>query len=424
MLIKNGRWLSPEGNFIASDLHIKNGKIVNLSAFKSSDRNDSVYNAKDLLILPGAIDPHVHFREPGQMYKEGIDSGSRAALRGGVTTVLDMPNNKPPCSTAKRLQKKKELFRRKCHVNWGIIYHTSAHNKDQVQGDITSAKIYMAKSSALPAITSLETLKDLFSKFPMISIHAEDETEFDTTLNRSPWHHENRPRKAVISALQKIEKALQTANLTKPPRIVICHMSTVDEVEWIGGMKKTGFDIWGETCPHYLFFTQEDYLKKGTVFQVNPPIRSKEDRDRLREAISTGMIDFIGTDHAPHARAEKNSTKPPSGIAAIEWLVPQMLHFIDAGIIGWQRFHELICSRAAKCYSIKKRDGIKTGNFADLIFVKKKVPDSQKKKIQTKVGINLYEEFDFQWKVVGSMVNGILKFEGHKFYEEIKGREV
>jgi dihydroorotase len=424
MIISNGRWLNPRGELIRSDLHVVDGKIVAMSDSFSSLDDEIVYDARDLLILPGAIDPHVHFREPGQLYKEGIESGSKAALRGGVTTILDMPNNQPPCSTAKRLQHKKELFRRKSLVNWGIMFHTTVHNRDPVQAEIACAKIYMAKSSALPAITEMNDLKNLFIKFPMIAIHAEDETCFDRSPERSPWHHENRPREAITSALRKIEEALKSLARKQRPRIVICHMNTADEVEWIVRMKQEGFDVWAETCPHYLIFTQDDYMKRGSAFQVNPPIRTLRDQKHLREALSGGIIDFIGTDHAPHSQQEKHSSRPPSGIAAIEWLIPQMLHFVDEGLISWKSFHELICSGASRCYSITGRDGLKPGNAADLVFVRKSNDPINPGRVQTKAATHIYKDFNFRWEVVATMVNGVMKYDNNRFFTEMKGMEV
>ena len=423
MIIKNARWLNSNGNLIESDIRIKNGKIIDLSNSILSNNDEEIFDAKEYLIVPGAIDPHVHFREPGQLYKEGIISGSKAALRGGVTTILDMPNNKPPCSTGKRIQQKKEIFRKKSLINWGVMLHTTPHNNENLNDQINSAKIYMAKSSILPAINSLDIIKRLFKKYPMISVHAEDDSEFDTSSNRSSLHHVYRSRKSITGALQKIESALKATPVKNRPRVVICHMNTADEVDWIARMKKEGFDVWGETCPHYLYFTQDDYIEKGTAFQVNPPIRTSDDQKRLREGIASGIIDFIGTDHAPHSQKEKESDKPPSGIAAVEWLLPQLLHFIEEELLSWKGFHKLICTGAAECYSIKGRNGIKTGNYADLVFIKKadKLRDQS---VQTKAGKNLYKDFNFGWQIAATMVNGVIKFDGKNFNKQVKGMEV
>ncbi len=424
MLIKNAKWLNTGGSFSEGAILIKNGKIAELIKGKRFPNKSQVLDAAGMLVLPGAIDPHVHFREPGQLYKEGINSASKAALCGGVTTVIDMPNNNPPCTTAKRIEQKKELFRRKSHINWGLMLHTSENSLPAVQDEIKSAKIYMAKSSVLPAITSEETIRCLMQHFPQVSFHAEDETAFDNRPDASPLHHEKRPRTAITTALTKIEQALKSLPENERPRTVICHMNTADEVQWMKRMKSEGFDVWGETCPHYLYFTQDDYLEKGSVFQVNPPIRTQADQDALRQALADGTIDFMGTDHAPHSKTEKNSAKPPSGIAAIEWLTPQILHFVDEGLLSWKRFSELLSGQAASCYGIEKRDGIRVGNYADLVLVQKSEQLLKKNKVQTKAGINLYEKFDFKWRVQSTLVNGILKYSNHRFYLNGKGKEV
>ncbi len=424
MLIKNAKWLNPDGTFSEGAIRIENGKIAELAKENLPDSGSQILDASGMLVLPGAIDPHVHFREPGQLYKEGIASASKAALRGGVTTVIDMPNNNPPCTAAKRIAHKKELFRRKSHVNWGLMLHTTEHSLPDVRNQIKSAKIYMAKSSAVAAITSEETIRRLMRHFPTVSFHAEDETEFDNSAQASPLHHEKRPRRAITAALEKIERALKSLPETERPRTVICHMNTADEVQWLKRMKHEGFDVWGETCPHYLYFTQDDYLEKGSVLQVNPPIRTVEDRAALRQAIADGTIDFMGTDHAPHQKKEKESVQPPSGIAAIEWLLPQMLHLVDEELLSWQRLHELMCGQAASCYHIEKRDGIKVGNYADLVLVQKSEQPLRKNKVQTKAGFDLYERFHFAWRVETVLVNGALKFDGKTFYNQPKGKEV
>jgi len=423
-VVTNAKWLTPDGEFRDGSIIIEEGKIKDLVQKSSLKYDAKSFDASGAFILPGAIDPHVHFREPGQIYKEGISNASKASLKGGVTTIIDMPNNNPACSTAKRLSQKKELFRRKSHVNWGLMFHTSAANREPVQKEIKSAKIYMARSSALPAITSERIIKELLEHFPVVSFHAEDESTFDTSPGRSPLHHENRLREAITTALSKIESALGSIPSSECPRIIICHMNTADEVDWVRRMKNNGFDVWAETAPHYLYFTQDDYIAEGNTFKVNPPIRTKEDQLYLREAISSGDIDFIGTDHAPHSKEEKGGANPPSGIASIEWLILLMLDFVDKGQLTWKRYHELTCAKAADCYSIKNRDGIKKGNYADLIFVKQRNMAKAVSGIQTKAAEDLYKQNNFKWYVDTVMVNGILKYIKNNIYEDGKGYEI
>ncbi len=415
--------MDSDGRFQQGTIRIEGGKIADLIESTRHDNDEPAIDAGGAIILPGAIDPHVHFREPGQLYKEGILNGSKAALKGGVTTVLDMPNNKPPCSTSLRLQQKRERFRRKSLVNWGVMLHASRKRLEEVREGIASTKIYMAKSSALPAITSVDDLTRLFAHYPRVSIHAEDETRFSEPTAANDLHHVRRPKEAVASALDKIQTAYTALPAECRPRVIICHMNTGEEVDWLSEMKQAGLDIWGETCPHYLYFSEEDYIRKGTAFQVNPPLRSERDQMRLRHGLSEGIIDFIGSDHAPHTGAEKSGTKPPSGIAGIEWMLQQMLHLVDEGLIDWKRFHELICTRAAAAYGIANRDGIKTGNYADLILVKRQELSTQTD-VQTRVQKNLYERFSFRWQVVSTIVNGSIVFERQNYNLSQKGFEV
>jgi len=422
--IVNASWLNSRGDFDEGVIFIEEGRIVRLAGSGAVTNGYRVLDASGYLILPGAIDPHVHFRQPGQIYKEGVSNGSKAALFGGVTTVIDMPNNRPPCSTRKRLLLKKHIFRKKSHVNWGVMFHTSATNRESVKNEIKSAKVYMAKSSGLPAVTDRQVITDLCRFYPTLSFHAEDETAFINDPGGTMPHHQKRPHAAVALALEKIEQALRALPSADRPRVIICHMNTALEVEWLKRMKKDGFDVWGEGSPHYFFFTQDDYLRQGSVLQVNPAIKTEEDRRRLRQALSEGGIDFIGTDHAPHARFEKESGNPPSGIAAIEWYLPLVLYLLDEGLFDWRRLHELTCANAARCYRIAGRDGIKEGNFADLVFVRRYERPVRQNKVQTKSGQNIYSYLPLHWRVETTIVNGIVKYDGRRFYGKEKGMEV
>ncbi|MHB2153403.1 dihydroorotase [Calditrichota bacterium GD2] len=424
MILKNARWLTAEGYFEEGHIEIENGRIVRLGRSFDPAKSDFTLDVRGCVILPGAIDPHVHFREPGQMYKEGIRNASLAALKGGVTTVIDMPNNRPPTTNHSRVMEKRKRFAAKSLVNWGIMLHAVKGRFVETDNLVKSVKIYMAKSSSLPAITSKSALLQLFEHYATLSIHAEDETFFLHDQKEKLAHHEWRPREAITGALQKIEQALKNLEDQKRPRVVICHMNTRDEVQWLGRMKAEGFDVWGETCPHYLFFTQDDYLKYGTTLQVNPPIRTEDDRQALLQGLSEGVIDFIGTDHAPHTLAEKQSANPPSGIASIEWLMPQLLYLIDEGVIKWRQLNHLIAQGGAHCYAIQGRDGIKEGNWADLVMVKRFDRSQQEAQVISKTGINLYKDFDFRWKVEMTMVNGIVKYRKGKFVNDTKGMAI
>ncbi len=419
ILIKNGQWLGPDGQFHDGDILIENDKIAGIESICSTPVTERIIDASGKYILPGLIDSHVHFREPGQAYKEGILNASRAALKGGVTSVLDMPNNNPPITTSEILRKKKTLFKEKSLINWGLQFHAQAGDNEKVAG-IAAAKLYMAKSSALPAITKIEDIAAVFKQFPIVTVHAEDETVFKD-IPGAYIHHLNRPREAITSALAKIKAALQQMAKQARPRVVVCHIATQDEVRWIEQMKNDGFDVFAETCPHYLYLTQDDYLRDGAKYKVNPPIRTAEDREALLQALNNGIIDFIGTDHAPHTPQEKESDNPPSGIAGIEWLGPLMLNLIDEGRIDWLRFWELTVNNASRCFGIKDRRTIEIDNYADLVIVEKQVTDDG---IITQADFNPYKGKILNWRVATVIVNGAMVYNNGYFFEKNKGRDL
>jgi len=420
IVIKNGKWLGTDGQFHDGDILIDNEKISGIDAICSTSQTERVIDASGKYILPGLIDTHVHFREPGQEYKEGIFNASKAALKGGVTSVLDMPNNNPPITSQKILDEKKILFSQKSMVNWGLQFHGQAKHNENVSG-IAALKLYMAKSSALPAITDIDDIAAIFKQFPLVTIHAEDETAFIANDGKKYIHHLIRPKEAILSALNKIETALKETGEENSPKIVICHIATLEEVDWVEKMKNEGYKVYAEACPHYLYLTQDDYLREGSKYKVNPPIRGEADRERLRQGLKNGIIDFIGTDHAPHTQEEKDGENPPSGIAGIEWLAPLMLNFVDEGLITWKRFLELTVGNAAKCFNIPSRQSIEIDNMADLIIVEKNKRDE---KIITKAGFNPYIDKKMNWRVTTTIVNGKLAYNNGIFLEKYKGKDL
>jgi dihydroorotase len=421
-VVTNARWLNPDGKFDEGYIVISSGRISKLGRGREPDAGSSV-DARGMTVLPGSIDSHTHFREPGQMYKEGIWNGSRAALKGGVTTVLDMPNNKPPCNTLKRLEEKKNRFTRKCLVNWGLHVEASGAGNVPPSSSCASAKIYMAKSSASRPLTDVAALAAVFSRYRIISIHAEDETKF---IRNIKTHHIARPKEAIASALEKIESAYESTPENVRPRVVLCHISTSMEVDWLAGMKRKGADIWGETCPHYLFFTQDDYLTGGSQYKVNTPLREESDRRAVIKALAEGPIDFLSTDHAPHTPAEKASADPPSGIASIEWYQQLLLHLVDKGRLSWKRFHEVSSANAAACYEIESRGEILEGNWADLTAVSdiRDPSPSLRDDIITKAAFNPYGGFDFKKEVVTVLVNGNVCYRDGEYVGKRAGMEV
>ncbi len=410
LTVVNANWLGPDGRFHQGDLVVRDG-LLRLG--EAPDPDAPTLDAQGLRVLPGAIDAHTHLREPGQEHKEGIERGTRAALAGGVTTVLDMPNNLPPVDSEGALERKRALFREKSRVNWGL--HVQAPFAGGAR-QAASAKVYLAKSSTLPAVR-VEELAAIFRAHRRVSVHAEDETKFlpasDFLDRRS--HHLQRPREAVASALDAVEQALGSLAAQQRPRVVLCHMSTQEEVAWLERCKAMGWDVWGETCPHYWRLTKRDYVREGPRLKVNPPLRPERDRQAILDGLACGTIDFISTDHAPHTLAEKeDEAGAPSGIPSIEWYLPLALELVEEGHLDWARFADLTGRNAARCYGIRGRGAIAEGMAADLVLVRKGEREGPKRRPITGAGYDPYPGTRFEFEVEATVVNGMLQPRGQE----------
>ena len=476
--IDNACWLGEDAWFHWGMLFVENGRIARLVSDHASDdpaKGPAAaalrwgggvrrLDATNLFIVPGLIDAHVHLREPGQVEKEGIANGTAAALKGGVTTVLDMPNNAPPIVSLSRLDAKRALFAEKARVNYGLFLQARTGGP-RAPETAAGVKIYMSKASALAAVRDVDVLAEIFRRQARIVLHAEDEHKFSTVwkirrppdhsveksgkgrANRpgeprllevrlgrdaSPYpelvHHLRRPRAAVAAALKNIETALRRVPAKERPRLVIAHCNTVEEVEWLRRMKRLGHDVWGETCPHYFLFTEQDYIERGSALQVNPPLRTAEDRAAILDAVKNGGIDFVSTDHAPHLPQEKASAAPPSGIAGIEWLGPILLTLVKRGEISWKRYLELSAVNAAQCFGIEGRGGIREGAWADLAFAetgkKLKTARLAPEKIVTRAAVHPYEKFEFAARIRATMVNGHVAWLDGRLRHGVHGQEV
>ena len=423
--IDNACWLGDDGWFHRGTIRIANGRIAKLESDFASDAP-----CGDEIGVPGLIDAHVHLREPGQAYKEGIANGTAAALKGGVATVLDMPNNQPPTATRELFEQKRALFARKARVNYGLFWQAT-DGGEPAPATAAGAKIYMAQSSSLPAIGDADALARIFRAQDLVVVHAEDERRFYHTVEKSfprcgkLSHHLKRPRTAVLAALASLEIALRKTPAKARPRMVVAHCGTVEDLAWVRKMKRAGYDVWAETCPHYFLLTEEDYLRRGAALQVNPPLRSEEDRAAIYEAVKNGGIDYVSTDHAPHAPAEKAGQNPPSGIAGIEWLGPILLTLAKRGEISWKRYLELSGQNAARCFGIEGRGGIREGAWADLAFVALgQLAKGAREKVATRAKFRPYAEFDFAARVRAMRINGQMAWSDGRARPGVRGKEV
>jgi len=437
MQIKGLPWLNSNGALCTGTLEIDNRGFLRLETIFEHSVISSIPDNVLQIIVPGYIDSHVHFRQPGQEYKEGIANGCLAALAGGVTTVLDMPNTSPPTCSSASLDEKRRLWHELGRVGWGFFigcdgseimpsYDSQSATMREMTAprqiptpaslgidpaEIAALKVFMAHSGSCAAVTDHEILAYLMLNWPRMAVHAEDEAAFPADTDGLD-HAARRPRRAVIEALKKLEKALELAGqqLGRMPecRLILLHVATCEEVVWVRRMKSRGYDIVAETCPHYLYFTADDIKTHGAQIQVNPPLRDTADQQALWQALADGTIDIVSSDHAPHAPAEKAAANPPSGIPGIERMWPLMALAAETGRIGWRRALALAAQNAASCYGMTDRGTITDGARADLVVLRRISEKDAREplKVVTRAGYDAYRHLVFTWEVERVLIAG------------------
>ena len=333
-----------------------------------------VIDDRELTILPALIDPHVHFRTPGAEHKENWKSAALAAVRGGVTTVCDMPNNTPACTTYERIRDKKQLIDNQLDevaipLRYALYLGADKECLDQIKvvsREAVALKIFMGCSTGGLLIDTDEALEACFQKAResgmIVAVHAEDEVVLKTAREQfkdvtdPALHSKIRPREAAITATKK---ALQLCARYQTP-LYILHMSTKEEVDLVREAKQKGLPVYAEVTTHHLFLSENDYAVFGTLVQMNPPLRTVEDQEALWEGINDGTIDTIGTDHAPHTLEEKGLPfgKAPSGIPGVETLLPLMLDAVSRGRLTLNRLMELTRYNPQKIFSLPPHDDV------------------------------------------------------------------
>ncbi len=327
-----------------------------------------------LTALPALVDPHVHFRAPGSEQKEDWKTAAVAALHGGVTTVCDMPNNTPPCTTLEALLEKKKLIDAQLEsadipLRYGLYFGADKAHFDQIQAaskECVALKIFMGCSTGGLVIDTDEALDEAFriagAADMLVAVHAEDEAllvekrkEYAGATDPAV-HSLMRPKEAAIRATAKAIALARKHSV----RLYILHMSTKEEVALVRAAKQEGLKVYAEATTHHLFLSVEDYAEFGTFVQMNPPLRSKQDQEALWEGIVDGTIDTIGTDHAPHTIEEKNLPfgQAPSGIPGVETLLPLMLDAVHQGRLTLERLIELTRTNPMKIFNLPPNDDI------------------------------------------------------------------
>ena len=374
ILIKGGTVVNQAGE-LAADIGISDGQIRAIGEIDASRAGETI-DASGLHVLPGVIDTQVHFREPGMEHKEDLETGSRAAVLGGVTAVFEMPNTSPPTTTAEALAAKVAAGTNRMHCDFAFFVgatHENATHLDELERlpGAAGVKIFAGSSTGDLLVEDDETLTQVFSTIRRrCSIHSELESRLRDRLSLRrvgdpTSHYEWRD---VTAALQSTERLLRLARTTGA-RIHILHVSTGDEMELLSYNKDVATV---EVTPQHLTFAApEDYERLGTRVQQNPPIRNRAHQERIWWGLDQGVVDILGSDHAPHTLEEKGATYPatPSGMPGVQTLVPIMLDHVNAGRLSLARFVDLTSAAAQRLFGIVRKGRIAVGYDADFTIV-------------------------------------------------------
>ena len=430
-LIRNVR-LFTEGALHRGAVAFREGVITailfegkdDIDAFASASA-DIVVDGEDHMLLPGAIDAHVHFREPGMTQKADIASESRAAAAGGVTTVFDMPNVNPTTTSLKALEEKHKLFAEKCVVNYGIFYGITNSNIEEalkIDSDkICGYKVFLGSSTGGMLMNDAALLRKLFScTNRVIAVHSESEDIIRANkakalaeVSAKEGHDvEDVPVKyhPIIRSTEACVATTRTAiDLAKETgaNLHICHISTAEELELL--KKDKNEKITAEACVAHLWFTDAEYETLGTKIKCNPAIKTAADREALREGLSNGLIDTVATDHAPHCESDKvgGALKAASGMPSIQFSLLTMLELAKEGVVPLAKVIELMCENPAKRFGLNNRGSITLNAKADLVLVSDKENTKVTKDIiLSKCGWSPFEGTTFSHKIKGTWVNG------------------
>ena len=424
LLITNGRLVTPNG-VLNAGIAIKNGKLVAIAKSSNLPSSDKIIDAKNNFVIPGVIDGHVHFWDPGYTYREDWQSGTMSAASGGVTTVIDMPTTSPPTITPKSFRTKRKIAKKKALVDFalhaGITPQTIKHIPKLMKEGATSFKMFIAEKvrefENMDKEALFEALKKIFESKALASFHAESELvpslrkklqdagRMDLTA-----HLDSRP---ILAETEAILHILQLTEETKA-LIHICHMTSAKGVKLVQEAKEKQIKISAETCPQYLLFKKKDYLKMGPYLKVNPPIRTKEDQIALWRALQNQTIDMVASDHCPFPCEEKeigwkNIWKAGTGVPGTETLLTLMIsEGVNKSRISIQKLCKILCENPARIFRLYPKKGIiKVGSDADLVIIDLK----QKKKItidkmHTKAEFTPYEGWDVTGFPITTIVRG------------------
>lgn len=438
-IIKGGTLVN-EGRSFRADLVIEGESIASIEECASTRGNDdSVVDATGCLVLPGVIDEHVHFREPGMEQKADIESESRAAAFGGVTTFFDMPNTRPQTTTLEALADKQERARRESHVNYAFFFGATCDNAGLFARldahQIPGIKLFMGASTGNMLVDGDTALDDVFRTAASLGLplmtHCEDSRVIDENMARARARYGDDPDVALHPLIRSAEACFRSSSKAVAlarrwgTRLHIAHLSTARELQLLDRGSRP--QITGEAVLAHLLFTDADYARLGARIKCNPAVKTAADRDAIRHALADGSIHCVATDHAPHEPQAKQggAARAASGMPMVQFSLPAMLGLVDEGVLSVERLVELMCHNPARLFAVDRRGFLRPGYKADIAVVRPRAPWTVTPAVvQSKCGWSPLEGVTLQWRVERTLCNGRLVFDRGRFFAESRGQAV
>lgn len=416
-LIQGGTLVN-EGQSFEGSIIVEDGQISQILQGQTTPEAsfDEIIDASGCFVLPGIIDDHVHFREPGLTEKADIDTESRAAAAGGVTTYFDMPNTVPQTTTIEALEEKQALAREKSHVNYAFFFGATNSNTELfAQLDphrVPGIKLFMGSSTGNMLVDRREALERIFSTSPLpIMTHCEDTAIINRNMTEAKQKYGDDPKVTHHPEIRSEEACYESTRLAVElamqygARLHVAHLTTEKELQLFGN----DTHITAEATVSHLYFCDRDYNALGTRIKCNPAIKTQRDRDALREALNDGRITVVGTDHAPHLLSQKEGgcARAASGMPMIQFSLVTMLELVDQGVLTIERLVELMCHNPARLFEVSQRGYLREGYQADIVLVR---PGAgwmvTKDVIQSRCGWSPMENHMYLWRVDRTICNG------------------
>ncbi len=424
-----------EGVVRAASVVVDNDLITDIIEGTEAPRGnyDQIVDATGCFVLPGVIDDHVHFRDPGLTQKADMQTESRAAAYGGVTSYFDMPNTNPQTTTKEALEAKLDDASRKSHVNYAFFIGATNDNAETVCSvdphRVPGIKLFMGSSTGNMLVDKRDVLQQLFSKAELpIMAHCEDTDIINSNMAEAKRLYGDDPSvehhpeiRSEEACWQSTKIAVELASETGA-RLHVAHLTTERELQLFGNNPR----ITAEAVIAHLFFCDADYATLGTRIKCNPAIKTKADRDALRQALTNGKITTIGTDHAPHLLSDKQGgcARAASGMPMVQFSLVAMLELVDMGVLSIERLVELMCHNPARLFEVSKRGFLRKGYKADIVLVRDESWTVTPECIQSKCGWSPMEGHTFNWQVRTTICNGHIIYNNGVFDSNSRGEEL